>query len=89
MGGLYGIAMGKVFFGESMFAKATNASKFGFISLVGALKAQGYQLVDCQQETKHLASMGAKTMKRSVFLEWLRKNRNLPLVPGNWEDGVF
>ncbi len=89
VGGLYGIAMGKVFFGESMFAKATNASKFGFITLVRDLKAEGYQLVDCQQETRHLASMGAQRMERSDFLGWLKKNRTLPLSAGNWKEGVF
>ncbi|WP_020537413.1 leucyl/phenylalanyl-tRNA--protein transferase [Lewinella cohaerens] len=89
VGGLYGIAMGKVFFGESMFAKATNASKFGFITLVRDLKGKGYQLVDCQQETRHLASMGAQRMKRSEFLERLEKNRTLPLSAGNWKEGVF
>lgn len=89
VGGLYGIGMGKVFFGESMFAKATNASKFGFISLIRELKALGYQLIDCQQETRHLASMGAKTMKRREFLEWLRKNREVPLVPRSWQEGIF
>ncbi len=89
VGGLYGIAMGKVFFGESMFAKVTNASKFGFITLVRDLKAEGYQLVDCQQETRHLASMGAQRMERSDFLGWLKKNRTLPLSAGNWKEGAF
>ena len=51
VGGLYGISLGKVFFGESMFAKVSNASKFGFISLVKQLKQKGFLLIDCQQET--------------------------------------
>jgi leucyl/phenylalanyl-tRNA--protein transferase len=74
VGGLYGIWLGNVFFGESMFAKVTNASKFGFISLVQKLIAQGVQLIDCQQETKHLASMGAAPISRTLFLEYLAEN---------------
>ena len=57
VGGLYGISLGKVFFGESMFAKVSNASKFGFISLVKQLIKKDFVLIDCQQETKHLESL--------------------------------
>lgn len=87
VGGLYGIALGKVFFGESMFAKASNASKFGFISLVRALQAQGYELVDCQQETAHLASLGARAIDRERFLEALEENRERKTALGRWKDG--
>ena len=59
VGGLYGLALGKVFFGESMFAKVSNASKFGFISLVKKLQELNFKLIDCQQETSHLKSLGA------------------------------
>jgi leucyl/phenylalanyl-tRNA--protein transferase len=86
VGGLYGIALGKVFFGESMFAKASNASKFGFISLVRALQAQGYELIDCQQETAHLASLGAKAIGRKRFLEILEDNRERKTALGHWKD---
>ncbi|MCB0661502.1 MAG: leucyl/phenylalanyl-tRNA--protein transferase [Saprospiraceae bacterium] len=75
VGGLYGLALGKVFYGESMFAKKSNASKFGFISLVQKLEKMGFWLIDCQQETPHLKSLGAKPILRSEFLEILQKNR--------------
>ena len=74
VGGLYGIAMGKVFFGESMFTKVSNASKFGFISLVRKLAQEDYWLIDCQQQTKHLGSLGAKAIPRTDFLALLKKN---------------
>ena len=60
VGGLYGIGLGRCFFGESMFTTVSNASKFGFISLVRKLEEQGYWLVDCQQQTRHLASNGSQ-----------------------------
>lgn len=84
VGGLYGIALGKVFFGESMFMKASNASKFALISLVSELKEHGFQLIDCQQETKHLASLGARSIQRKEFLEILEKNRQEDSLIGNW-----
>lgn len=73
VGGLYGIAIGKVFFGESMFSEVSNASKFGFISLVRKLAEWGFELIDCQQETKHLASLGARAVSRNDFMEMLEK----------------
>jgi leucyl/phenylalanyl-tRNA---protein transferase len=75
VGGLYGIALGKCFFGESMFANASNASKFGFITLVRHLHTLGFTLIDCQQETNHLASLGAKPISKEVFLQHLQDNR--------------
>lgn len=84
VGGLYGIALGKVFFGESMFAKESNASKFGFISLVRFLEQQNFQLVDCQQETKHLGSLGATPIPRKEFLRILEKNDLSETLRGNW-----
>ncbi len=74
VGGLYGISLGKVFFGESMFAKVSNASKFGFISLVQKLKEMDFTLIDCQQETNHLKSMGAAPISRDEFMTILEKN---------------
>lgn len=84
VGGLYGIALGKCFFGESMFAKTSNASKFGFITLVQRLEKLGYTLIDCQQQTGHLASMGARPIRRKGFLEYLEKNLSHPTHRGNW-----
>jgi leucyl/phenylalanyl-tRNA--protein transferase len=71
VGGLYGIKLGNVFFGESMFSKESNASKFAFISMVEQLKAQGVLLIDCQVHTEHLESLGAKMMPRAQFLALL------------------
>jgi leucyl/phenylalanyl-tRNA---protein transferase len=73
VGGLYGISIGKVFYGESMFAKVSNASKFGFISLVLKLKAEGFCMIDCQQKTKHLSSLGAQSISRTEFYAILEK----------------
>ncbi len=74
VGGLYGLSMGKIFFGESMFAKTSNASKYGFIKLVQWLEARGFWLIDCQQRTQHLLSLGAHTVSGAVFFELLKKN---------------
>ncbi len=71
VGGLYGIAMGKVFFGESMFAHQTDASKVAFVSLVKYLKQREFGLIDCQVETAHLISLGAENIKRSEFITLL------------------
>jgi leucyl/phenylalanyl-tRNA--protein transferase len=79
VGGLYGVCTGKIFSGESMFSLESNASKFGFISLVKMLKAKGFILIDCQQETPHLGTLGAHAMLRSEFLEILAENRKLHL----------
>jgi len=85
VGGLYGIALGKVFFGESMFAHARDASKFGFISLVRRLGERGYRLIDCQQETSHLASLGAASITRDVFLRALDRIDFETTEKGPWQ----
>ena len=71
VGGLYGIDLGTVFWGESMFSKANNASKVALISLAKELKKNKYELIDCQVPTQHLASMGAESIPRSEFLTYL------------------
>lgn len=86
VGGLYGIALGKIFFGESMFAKVSNASKFGFIALVRMLEQLDYWLIDCQQETRHLGSLGARNIPRETFLDYLDKNRSEPTMRGGWTE---
>jgi leucyl/phenylalanyl-tRNA--protein transferase len=86
VGGLYGLALGKVFFGESMFTRVSNASKFGFISLVRWLTAKGYQLIDCQQETGHLARLGAHAMPRTEFLGYLQQWAQPPYAPRSWRE---
>jgi len=71
VGGLYGIALGSMFFGESMFARAANASKVAFVHLVRQLQRWGFTLIDCQVTTAHLASLGAEEIARSEFLRLL------------------
>ena len=71
VGGLYGIDLGTVFCGESMFSKANNASKVALISLAKELKKNKYKLIDCQVPTQHLASMGAESIPRAEFLTYL------------------
>ncbi len=73
IGGLYGVALGKVFFGESMFSRRSNASKTGFIFLVRQLQEWGFELVDCQMPTSHLESLGAREISRESFLQALRE----------------
>jgi leucyl/phenylalanyl-tRNA--protein transferase len=74
VGGLYGLSLGRVFFGESMFAAAPDASKVAFATLVHALALGGYALIDCQQETAHLARFGAVTWPRTRFLATLAEH---------------
>ena len=73
VGGLYGIALGRVFFGESMFIRRTDASKIAFAHLIVQLKRWQFELIDCQQKTDHLASLGAAPISRSDFLERLSR----------------
>ncbi|MFY7901142.1 MAG: leucyl/phenylalanyl-tRNA--protein transferase [Chitinophagaceae bacterium] len=73
VGGLYGIKMGKVFFGESMFTKVSNASKFAFIQLVQQLQQEGIVLIDCQVYTEHLESLGARMIMRQQFIHLLEQ----------------
>ena len=68
VGGLYGVAIGRAFFGESMFAHATDASKIAFVHLVRQLEAWGFGLIDCQMKTNHLASLGRPGDRRSDFV---------------------
>lgn len=68
VGGLYGVRLGNVFFGESMFSKVSNASKFAFICYVWQLVSEGVQLIDCQVYTAHLESLGARMIARGEFL---------------------
>ena len=72
-GGLYGITLGKAFFGESMFSRRSNASKVAFVWLVERLKEQGFRLIDCQVTTGHLLTLGAREVPRKMFLEILRE----------------
>ena len=73
VGGLYGIDLGDVFCGESMFSKVSNASKVAFIHLAEKLKNENYKLLDCQVYNEHLASLGAEEIPRNIFLSILKK----------------
>ena len=73
VGGLYGIRLSKVFFGESMFSKMSNASKYAFIAYVQLLQQEGVQLIDCQVYTEHLESLGAYMIPREAFIQLLQE----------------
>ncbi len=72
-GGLYGVRLGKVFFGESMFSKVSNASKYSFIRYVEQLQTEGVELIDCQVYTEHLESLGARMIERKDFIKALTR----------------
>ena len=84
VGGLYGVAIGRMFYGESMFSREPDASKVALVRLAQQLQRWGFGLIDCQMETSHLASMGARTMPRAAFIARLAELVNLPHRPGPW-----
>ncbi|MBB5215057.1 leucyl/phenylalanyl-tRNA--protein transferase [Parapusillimonas granuli] len=84
-GGLYGVCLGRFFFGESMFSKVPDASKLALVYLVRYLQAQGVSHIDCQQQTRHLASMGARPISRGAFMALLEERLDLP--PPDWRPG--
>ena len=84
VGGLYGVALGRAFFGESMFARATDASKLALVHLVRQLSRRGFGLIDCQQRTAHLASLGAREIPRARFARELEQLVNYPPEPAVW-----
>lgn len=84
VGGAYGICIGRMFYGESMFAKRSDASKIALAHLVFFLRQHGVSMIDCQQETRHLASLGAKPIARSEFTRHLELAVHLPPIQ-NWQ----
>ena len=84
VGGLYGVALGRMFFGESMFARASNASKVALVTLVRQLERWGFEMIDCQMTTGHLASLGAREVPRAAFVERLGELVRRPPVPAPW-----
>lgn len=86
VGGLYGVAIGRVFFGESMFARVTDASKIAFAHLVAQLMHWDFGLIDCQMSTRHLASLGAREIPRSEFIALLARFTALP--GPQWPRGI-
>jgi leucyl/phenylalanyl-tRNA--protein transferase len=73
VGGLYGLSIGRIFFGESMFSRCSDASKVAFVYLCRQLQRWGFPLIDCQTQSDHLQRLGAQTISRSEFLHWLQK----------------
>lgn len=84
VGGLYGVALGAAFFGESMFARETDASKVAFVQLVRQLAAWGFDFIDCQLPSAHLSSLGAEEIRRREFLERLEPALQQRGRPGHW-----
>jgi leucyl/phenylalanyl-tRNA---protein transferase len=84
VGGLYGIAIGKMFFGESMFSRVTDASKIALVHLVKQLEYWNFGLIDCQMKTAHLASMGAREIPRTAFAKILNELVTVPEINRRW-----
>lgn len=90
-GGLYGVAIGRVFYGESMFTRVTDASKIALAHLARQLERWNFGVIDCQMNTSHLASLGAREIPRSEFLRLLSELVNYPTHTGPWrlDDDLF
>lgn len=90
-GGLYGVALGRMFYGESMFARATDASKIALAHLVRQLDRWRFGMIDCQMQTAHLASFGAREIPRAEFMRKLAELVNYPPAPEEWrfDDDLF
>jgi leucyl/phenylalanyl-tRNA--protein transferase len=84
VGGLYGVAVGRMFFGESMFAIEPDASKVALVHLVAMLHRRGFPLVDCQQQTAHLASFGARAVPRKAFADLVAALVHSDAPDGQW-----
>jgi leucyl/phenylalanyl-tRNA--protein transferase len=84
VGGLYGVSLGRVFFGESMFHQQRDASKVALYYLVEKLMAWDFDLIDAQQNTGHIQSMGGELVEKSVFLDILKKSLKAPTIRGKW-----
>lgn len=83
-GGLYGVAIGRVFFGESMFSRRSDASKCALAALAGRLRRYEFALIDCQIESEHLASLGARLISRARFVETVRAGLEVPSRCEHW-----
>ncbi len=83
-GGLYGMSIGRMFYGESMFSRETDASKVALATLAAELRARSFPIIDCQMNTRHLASLGAREIKRSDFLRTVTALVNYNEPPGRW-----
>ncbi|MHB9100792.1 MAG: leucyl/phenylalanyl-tRNA--protein transferase [Sulfuricella sp.] len=83
-GGLYGISVGRMFYGESMFSRQADASKIAFVHLVRQLERWSFGMIDCQMKTAHLASLGAREIPRAEFSQKLSELVNFPGINGAW-----
>jgi leucyl/phenylalanyl-tRNA--protein transferase len=83
-GGLYGVAIGRMFYGESMFSRQSDASKVALVALTRQLERWGFGMIDCQMSTGHLSSLGAREVPRAEFLERMRALVRQPGIPGPW-----
>lgn len=86
VGGIYGVSLGRCFFGESMFSLMNNASKAALINLVHRLKALNFRFLDCQVYTAHMERMGARSIPRDEFLDLLRRELHYETLRGSWKD---
>ena len=84
VGGLYGVSLGKCFFGESMFTRISNASKVAMVALVEHLQALEFNFIDCQISTPHLLRFGAQEIPRTRFLGELKQALKSPTLKGKW-----
>jgi leucyl/phenylalanyl-tRNA--protein transferase len=84
VGGLYGVGQGKMFFGESMFSRVSDASKIAFVHLVAQLQRWGFEMIDCQMKTEHLASLGAREISRNEFRQKLKELVHYPERGKKW-----
>lgn len=83
-GGLYGVSMGKCFFGESMFTRVNDASKVALVFLSEYLKSLSFDMIDCQMATEHMIRFGARKIPRDLFLDQLKQSLNVPDLKGKW-----
>lgn len=88
VGGLYGISLGRIFYGESMFFKMPDASKVALYCLVEKLKSWDFMVIDAQQDTPHMRSLGAETIPLDAFHEILKKSTKYQTIRGNWSEMV-
>ena len=85
LGGVYGVALGGAFFAESMFTRASDASKVALVSLVRQLQTWGFRIINCQQSSPHVMALGAEEVPRREFLDHLTAALNMPERHGHWK----
>ncbi len=88
VGGLYGVSLGRIFFGESMFSRRSDASKVGFVHLLHQLRRWGFAVVDCQMHSEHLQRFGAEAIHRNAFVRLLDQHADAPEPPNPWRFDV-